>query len=327
LPYNCDTIHTGEPSNFMTGSDSETSSYEICRIGQAAYDLLSTSCRGIVLASVTGAIYLLCERDELLWLAPQTSPMHRRCLQVSWPLPPMHVGQSFQVSDSRLVIGTGQALDFVGAPVWKPPVLSPGKAIPLGRLGGIVPSAYQHLAAQEKSGWGALIPAILQIVNRQAEPEVSGNVFILPGKVWPAVRGILLASLRRDFDPVQRYASALVGLGAGLTPSGDDFLGGLTFASALLCCAYPDIPFLQAWNYTDFILGCESQTNQISFALLKEHSQGQALEPLHRFANALLAGQPDRALPFAAELAGVGHSTGWDILAGFLVGMSVVFPQ
>lgn len=301
--------------------------YEVRMIGVVANDLLSSFSSGIVLASVTGAIYLLCDWDELLWLAPQTSPMHRRCLRVSSPLPSMEVGEGFHLRDSRLVTGKGLALDFTGAPVWKPPVLSIGKTIPVSHLGGLVQSAYHRLAAQKKSGWGVLIPAILQIAGGQGEPEVAGNGFILPGNVWPVVRGILLAGLARNFNPILPYAAGLVGLGTGLTPSGDDFLGGLFFASTLLRCAYPEIPYLQSWNYANFILGCKTQTNLISFTILKDHSQGHALEPFHRFANALLAGQLDQALPFTSELAAVGHSTGWDVLSGFLVGMSVTFPQ
>ena len=280
-----------------------------------------------MLASVSGAVYLLCEQDELIWLAPQTSPMHRRCLRVSSPLPTMEVGECFHLRDGRLVTGTGQTFDFTGASVWRPPVLPVGRTIPVSHLSGLVQSAYHRLATQKKFGWGVLIPAILQIAGGRGEPEVAGNGFILPGNVWPAVRGILLAGLRRNFNLILPYATGLVGLGTGLTPSGDDFLGGLFFASTLLRCVYPEIQYIQTWNFADFILGCKSQTNLISFTLLKDHSQGHALEPLHIFANALLTGQLDQALPFTSELAAVGHSTGWDVLAGFLVGMSVIFPQ
>jgi hypothetical protein len=312
----------------MTGSNSGTLSYEIKMIGEAALDLLSACSSGTVLASVSGAIYLLCEQDELLWLVSQASPMHRRCVRVSSALPRIQVGESFHSRDGRLVTGTGQTLEFADAPVWKPPVLSVGKVIPVSHLGGLVQLAYQSLAAQKQSGWGVLIPAILKIASGQAEPEVTGNGFVLPGNVWPAVRGILLAGLARNFDPIPPYAAALVGLGTGLTPSGDDFLSGLSFASAFLRCAYPEVSYLQTRDYTDFILGCKTQTNLISFTLLKDHSQGHTWEPFHRFANGLQMGQPDgQLLPFAVELAAVGHSTGWDILTGFLVGVSLAFPQ
>ena len=308
-------------------SDLPDSLCKVRLVGEAAFDWLSDGQAGKVLASVTQAVYLLCEQDELLWLAPETSPMHRRCLRVSSPLPRMQVDTSFQVRDGLLVTETGEALDFGHSQVWRPPVPPDGKLLSPSQLAAFVQSAYERLAAQtEPSGWGALIPAILYTANGQSLPEVAGNGIILSAKVWPAVKEITLACRAHDFDPVMQQAAGLIGLGTGLTPSGDDFLGGLFFSISYLRCAYPEIQDLQTWNYLDFILHCKTQTNLISFTLLKDHSEGHALDPLHCFANALLAGQPiDQALPFAGELAAVGHSTGWDLLTGFLAGMSVTF--
>jgi hypothetical protein len=298
-------------------------------VGETAFDLLSTGRGGKVLATVSQAVYLLGEQDELLWLAPESSPMHRRCLRVASLLPHMQVGAGFQVRDGCLVAETGQALDFGRSSVWKSPLLPDGKLVPVSRIGSRVWSAYRQVMTHNKpSGWGVLIPAILQTAGGQAAPELTENGVLLPGNAWPAVHEILQGCLAHDFDPIMQHAARLVGLGAGLTPSGDDFLGGLFFALALVRRAYLEIPDLQAWNYSNFILGCKSQTNLISYALLKDHSEGHALEPLHGFANTLLAGQPvDQSLPFAGQLTAVGHSTGWDLLTGFLVGMSVTLPQ
>jgi hypothetical protein len=124
------------------------------------------------------------------------------------------------------------------------------------------------------------------------------------------------------------HAASLVGLGSGLTPSGDDFLGGLFFAFELLRHIYPEIQELQIWNYSNFIFECKSRTNQISYCLLKDHADGHAMEPLHRFANALLEGRPvDQSLPYARELVSVGHSTGWDLLTGWLAGMTMLIDR
>jgi hypothetical protein len=313
----------------MTGSNLETSPYEIRRIGAVAFDLLSTGSGGTVLASFSRAVYLLCEHDQLVWIAPETSPMHRRCLQVSSPLLRMGVGTGFHIREGRLVTENGQSLDFGRSPVWEPPVLPLGELVLLSRLVGLVQRAYRRLiAGQAPYGWGVLIPAILQTVSGQAVPKVADNGVVLSRNVWPAVKAILEACLPHDFGLILPHATRLVGLGTGLTPSGDDFLGGLFFASTLLRSVYPEIPDLQTWNYADFILGCKSQTNLISFTLLKDLSEGHALEPMHLFANSLLEGQPvDQSQSFAGALAGVGHSTGWDVLTGFLVGMSVACPQ
>jgi hypothetical protein len=313
----------------MMSLNLHASSCEVRLIGEDALGWLSDSQVAKVLASVTQAVYLLCGQEELLWLAPETSPMHRRCLRISSPLPLMQVGGVFQVRDGLLMTGTGQALDFAHAPLWRPPVLPDVKIVPLNRLDGLVQSASRQLAPKkEPSGWGVLIPAILQATTGQVTPEIAANGILLSGNVWPAIKGILLASRVHDFGSVLQHAAGLVGLGAGLTPSGDDFLGGLFFSIQLLRSTYPEIAHLQTWNYSDFILDCKLQTNLISFTLLKDLSEGHALEPLHCLANSLLAGQPvDQFLLFANMLADVGHSTGWDLLAGFLVGMSVTFPQ
>ena len=116
-------------------------------------------------------------------------------------------------------------------------------------------------------------------------------------------------------------------MGEGLTPSGDDFLGGLLFGLQLVRKAYPKT-LGSPWNYSTFIEQCKPRTNRISFTLLKDLADGHALEPLHKFASALFQGQSiDQMLPSAEELIHVGHSTGWDLLTGFMVGMTVVFPR
>lgn len=307
----------------------QDSSHEVRLIGEAALDWLSSGHGGKVLANVTHAVYLISEQDELLWLAPETSPMHRRCLRVPSPLPPLEAGTGYWIKDHHLIASSGEALDFGRSPVWMPPVSLDRKSVPVTWLVGLVPYAYHRLiAGQEPRGWGALIPAILQVAGGRPEPDVAGNGIILPGIVWPAVKWIVLSCLAHDFGLVLEHAAGLVGLGEGLTPSGDDFLGGLFFCLELLRSTYPEITDLRTWNYSDFVLGCKSQTNPISLALLKDHAEGHALEPLHHFADDLLAGRPvEQFLPFAGDLAAVGHSTGWDVLTGFLAGMTVSFPR
>jgi hypothetical protein len=319
----------GAPYRRKMHSNLYASSWEVRLIGEAALGWLLDSQAVKVLASVSQAVYLLSDRDELLWLALETIPMHHRCLRVSSPLPPMQVGDVFRVRDGLLMTRTGQILDFERAPVWRPPILPEVEHIPFEPLGSLVQSAYRQLTYQgEPSGWGALIPSILQMADGLVSPEPTGEGIVLPEKAWQAVKRILLACRAHDLSSVLQHAAALVGLGAGLTPSGDDFLGGLFFSIQLLRRAYPEITVLQTWNYSDFVFQCKSQTNLISYTFLKDNSEGHALEPLHRFANSLLAGSPiDQSLPYANELAATGHSTGWDLLTGFLVGMSMTFPN
>jgi hypothetical protein len=120
----------------------------------------------------------------------------------------------------------------------------------------------------------------------------------------------------------------LIGLGEGLTPSGDDFLGGLLFARHLLSCSYPHLLYLELSNLTEWIDANQPRTNLISFVLLKDNAAGYALDPLNRLGIALLTNQTVENANFAAsDLLSVGHSTGWSLLTGFLVGMLLTFTD
>lgn len=104
----------------------------------------------------------------------------------------------------------------------------------------------------------------------------------------------------------------LIGLGPGLTPAGDDFVGGALIA-------------LRAFGHggaADRIAAwalplAESQTSRISRAHLACAAQGQGHETLH----ALLCALSRKAEERAAALAGLdrmGHSSGRDAAAGAL---------
>jgi hypothetical protein len=96
-------------------------------------------------------------------------------------------------------------------------------------------------------------------------------------------------------------AEALIGLGPGLTPSGDDYLGGVLLALHQLG---PAAQARSLWRWLEPRL---APTSEISAAHLAAAATGEAHESLH----AVLAG--DLALE---KLDAVGHTSGWDALAG-----------
>jgi hypothetical protein len=110
---------------------------------------------------------------------------------------------------------------------------------------------------------------------------------------------------------------ALVGLGEGLTPSGDDFLVGLLAVlhlTGFLPC-YPDPP-VQA-QFCEYVrLG----TSQLSGEFLRCAFAGHFAEPLVRLVRALCAPEADAWLVHAATLATVGHSSGVDAMVGIALG-------
>jgi len=85
---------------------------------------------------------------------------------------------------------------------------------------------------------------------------------------------------------------------------------------------------LELSNLLEWVDTNQPQTNLISFVLLKDNAAGHALDPLNRFGIALLTRQPvESASSAASDLIKVGHSTGWSLLAGFMVGVLLAFTD
>ncbi len=116
-----------------------------------------------------------------------------------------------------------------------------------------------------------------------------------------------------------RHAISMLGLGPGLTPSGDDFLVGLL---AVLNLA--DSP-CEGWldRGAPVLLHARHATNAISLAALTAAADGRVRESIAALIEALLHGTPTRlAEPLHAVLA-IGATSGADIVAGILAGLEL----
>jgi Protein of unknown function (DUF2877) len=105
----------------------------------------------------------------------------------------------------------------------------------------------------------------------------------------------------------------LLGLGPGLTPSGDDYLGGLFLALSLVGRSGLRDRLWQAMQ--PFTAVC---TTAISRVHLAAAAEGFGSAALHDVLGATLCGSTERIAAACAGLARVGHSSGWDGLAGAL---------
>jgi len=111
----------------------------------------------------------------------------------------------------------------------------------------------------------------------------------------------------------------LVGLGPGLTPSGDDFLVGMLVVLSLagrfdLVAAVDQVirPTL------------EEGTGPISRLHVAAALDGESSERLHVMVNAVLAGDHDALASRLVSISQVGHSSGWDALAGAVMVLRVL---
>jgi hypothetical protein len=168
---------------------------------------------------------------------------------------------------------------------------------------------------------GQVIPLVGAIANGGDATRVSSSSPLVT-LALPPISEIAHACRGRDMAHVVEAGRALVGLGPGLTPSGDDFLGGLFFVAYHLSVAYPGEFHWDPQPMNDLLNWARAQTNPISHTILRDHARGHGAEPLHDLVTAMLQGQePDAILMHVQHLLEIGSTSGWDMLAGAMTGM------
>lgn len=135
------------------------------------------------------------------------------------------------------------------------------------------------------------------------------------------VEALAAAYRADDAGAVHSASRALLGLGTGLTPSGDDLCGGALFGRRLVSRD-------PRWRVIGerLVREAQSASHVISAALLADLVAGASFESLHTLADALAAEDAATAIDAARTLAALGHSSGWDMLTGFVIGVSASLP-
>ena len=173
-------------------------------------------------------------------------------------------------------LGERVSISMRNATVWQPPAAE--KKLDLGRLRG---TAKGRIPAE---GLGCLVIGAHNGLSGHAQPALE------------ALQRWLVGNALGD------EAEQLIGLGPGLTPSGDDYFGGMLVALRLTGRG------MQAdglWRWLRPRL--KARTSAISTAHLCAAAAGEAHEALH----GVLSGELD-----LSKLDAVGHCSGWDALAG-----------
>ena len=168
-----------------------------------------------------------------------------------------------------------------------------------------------------RSWWG-LLPRPSSIrdhadaIARVAAPAAARSPLLSEPFRVPAdgARKLLVAGL------LEEAARRLVGLGPGLTPSGDDALAGVLFALRASRGAELEP---RASDLVGSLTG-----GVVSQAFVAWAARGQALAPAHDLLCAVVAGDDARARSSARSLASVGETSGADFLLGMSWGLSTL---
>ena len=233
-----------------------------------------------------------------------------------WRASGIRVDDRVSASSGRLHVGTRFTFDFGASSSWMPPP-PPGWTVATVRAG----LAALERRARRRSAPDGLAPYVL--------PEPPGNSTSptverarVPIRRLAGEIGAAAASGSALSQDAARWVVPLLGLGPGLTPSGDDFLGGMMIA-------------LRAVNQTAVLSGLSSlvrkaarrRTNPISQAHLAAAADGLGAAALHAVLDDVLAGNGRAMARHLDAVAGIGHSSGWDSLAGAVTALRACCDQ
>ena len=305
------------PDGAVTGTIAVRGGAIVVReIGFDAARALTGGGTGRVAAVFARAIYLRTPRGWACAGPPGLGggPLNLLCDlpdAMDWAARGLRPGAAISIGEKAIDLGRGLVLALDGARVWQPAPSGPWSQESLGK----------GLRALDRLTAGALPTAGLATFLRPDAVAASAEA----RKAAPNV-AILYDWLRGTPEPnaspshsVLEAATRLLGLGPGLTPSGDDFLGGLLIALRLM-----NRGALSARLWTGLEAAAARRSLDLSVAHLSAAAAGRGSAALHAALNALVTGRADDLPAELERIEEIGHTSGWDALAGAVTALRSV---
>lgn len=282
----------------------------VLALGEFASDILAANEQGHVLAVFRRSFYIRFG-DDVVCFGPcglGRGPLNALCIlpeSLFWVEQGLLTESVARRTESMLCVGRF-SFDFKAADIWSPPpagvVASDALALGLRLLAD---------AARRRAlgGLGALVSELCDASVRESPPD---EIDPLLQAARPSIAAITtwLSDALAGSPALAPNVDALIGLGPGLTPSGDDFLCGAMAALHYFGCA--DL----ARHLADQVLPKAGGTNVISAAYLRCAAAGQASALLFDALQNVLAGRKVELESAITALQAIGHTSGPDSLAG-----------
>jgi hypothetical protein len=241
-----------------------------------------------------------------------------------------------QSSHGRPFIGNGSTLQIAGileidlklARQWIPPTVH------LGADSKSIRETTQVLrdvisTHGARSGLGPLVDYgyLWPFRHRDAEFKIQEPLLRLAGR---SLEALVDAWRAGSIDNAREAAVKLLGLGPGLTPSGDDLLAGLLAACGwahqrLDHVGRQHTPEIHQAIVQGLISEAPTRTTHLSARLLAYAADGILYEPAMSLGVALFAGSRTGIEPAALNLFTLGHTSGTDMAVGILLGAALTF--
>jgi hypothetical protein len=231
-------------------------------------------------------------------------------------------GEPAHVCRSWIGIGEAYTISLLGASAWDGRFAGPGSLC--DRDVGVAADLVETAVLEHARNRDVRSPFLVGVLARAGGDHHLGTPTRtdLDRRLFEHVRSILdslgLAKRVGSSSMILAAVKRAVGLGFGLTPSGDDFLTGL-MAVSNIC---PD-PRAFACDLVAAVESVARSTTLPSGFMLRAAAQGYFSEPLVNLLSALAATEADGAAArgWVEAVASLGATSGEDMLAGVLFGL------
>ena len=294
-------------------------------IGNAAFDALKNG---------DGEVHSVFERTfnilfggELVGVA--RSDVTRSPINLVTDIPPnesmssLGIDKGMQVKvDDRLLIDEVLEISLKDATIWRP----------RNRVDGH--PNFEHVKKNLKilekfvasngrrEGLGQLLSHIDEIAAGK-RPSAS-NLSEVAEATLPHLASLFEAVRSGGVDEIKKISRNLVGLGPGLSPSGDDALVGLMVALWWSANSLGgDIERVKKIN--EAVVSCADKTTLLSQQLLRHATRGETNEVVEILLDGIFVGEPEDVRVSAQRVLKIGETSGADMTVGILLGLRAGF--
>ena len=225
-----------------------------------------------------------------------------------WAALGMRSGRPWRAQAGCIHIGGVLRVELADAMIWRPRACSESwsRDRTARALSTLLDMARTRMSADGLGG----------IVLARGEPPSRPPLLVMAWTPVAALRIWLAAAMRSSGAPaaaVPNDVRRLVGLGPGLTPSGDDLLGGVLIA---LHALDHDDARRRLWHAVR--PRARASGNAISLAHLAAAADGYSCAAVHTLLGALRSADRVALAASLDRTARYGHTSGWDTLAGIV---------
>jgi hypothetical protein len=290
---------------------------------------------GKIHSNFRNSINILLPSNRIITIVSRKSENSKISLKVDanhFPLRNIEIkNQGVSIYEDVMSIGGMAKIEGIKkARVWRPEISLPRKVY-IPRLYRNTSTALNEIKIHGRpEGFKPLLPYLKCMLknrnNKKGKVKLDKTTY-QTDYAFPLIRNMVNNLFEKDVGRAVENGKGLIGLGVGLTPSGDDFLCGFMAMLSTVFSGYlaEEREFFEKFN-SHLVTQIEARTNLISREYLIIHSRGNPTESTCNMIQDVVDGSSNMKNSIK-KLCEVGHSSGTDIAIGVVLGFCILYKK